>query len=121
MQITTKATGLVITPAIEAYIAEKFAVLSKFINSKDTSAEGQVEVGKTTRHHKSGNVFRAEISLHIAGKDFWTEQTADELYIAIDKVRDEIVRMLHAHKAKQTEQKRTGGRTAKKMMRWLGK
>lgn len=117
MNITTKATNLVVTPAIEEYIAKKFAVLNKHFDSEDSSAGGQVEVGKTTRHHQNGDVFRAEINLHIAGKDFWTEATAPDLYFAIDKVRDEVVRMLRAHKEKNTTRKREGGRAVKKIIR----
>lgn len=117
MNITTKATNLVLTPAIEEYTAKKFGVLTKYIGSEDSSAGGQVEVGKTTRHHQNGDVFRAEINLHIKGKDFWTEATAGDLYAAIDQARDEIVRMVRAHKEKNKSLKRAGGRAVKKIIR----
>ncbi|TSC61045.1 MAG: Uncharacterized protein G01um101448_812 [Parcubacteria group bacterium Gr01-1014_48] len=117
MNITTKATNLVLTSAIEVYIAKKFGVLTKYVDHSDSSAGGQIEVGKTTRHHQNGDVFRAEINFHIAGKDFWTEATANDIYSAIDEAREEIVRMIRAHKGKSTSIKRAGGRAVKKIIR----
>ena len=117
MNITTKATNIALTAEIKEYTAKKFGVLQKYIDEADTSVRGQIEVGKTTRHHQNGEVFRAEINLHIAGKDFWTEATATDLYTAIDKARDEIVRMMRMHKDKNTNLKRAGGRTAKRIIR----
>ena len=116
MNITTKATGIVLSPAIEEYATKKFGVLQKYIGKADTSAGGQIELEKTTKHHQSGDVFRAEINLHVKGKDFWTEAIAADLYVAIDEARDEIVRMLRAHKEKSSASKRAGGRVAKKIM-----
>ena len=117
MNITTKETNVVLTPAIEEYTTKKLGVLKKYIGKADTSVGGQIELGKTTRHHQSGEVFRAEITLHVAGKDFWTEATAEDLYTAIDKARDEIVRMVRMHKDRDTTLKRAGGRAAKKIIR----
>ncbi len=117
MNITTKATNVALTAEIEEYTAKKFGVLQKYIDKEDTSVGGQIELGKTTRHHQSGDVFRAEINLHVSGKDFWTEATAGDLYTAIDKARDEIVRMVRIHKEKHTVLKRNGGRAVKKIMR----
>lgn len=121
MNITTKATNIVLSPAIEEYATKKFGVLQKYVNTADTSAGGQIELGKTTKHHQSGDVFRAEINLHLKGKDFWTEATAADLYTAIDEARDEIVRMLRAHKEKSSASKRKGGRVAKKILHRGGK
>ena len=70
MDINVKATNIKLTPDISDYIDKRFNSFEKFIASKDTSVLLNVEVGKTTGHHQSGDIFRAEINLHISGNDF---------------------------------------------------
>ena len=39
--------------------------LEKFIHRIDESVQAWVEVGRTTAHHLKGDVYRAEIQIHI--------------------------------------------------------
>ncbi|MBX4206436.1 HPF/RaiA family ribosome-associated protein, partial [Candidatus Parcubacteria bacterium] len=54
MRINIKATGIELTPAITDYAERKVAMLDKYI-ARGTDAVAQIEVGKSTRHHKSGD------------------------------------------------------------------
>ena len=88
-----KGTQISITPAISDYLHKKIASLDKFIDKKDESVFAQIELAKTTHHHKSGaEVFRAEINMHTRGKDFYVFSESEDLYAAIDKMKDEIAR-----------------------------
>lgn len=121
MHIKIKATNTTLTPQIEEYISKKVEALDKLVSKEDTSAQVAVEVGKTTEHHKSGDVFFAEFNLHIAGGDFIAKQEAADLYAAIDIAKDELMHAVRAHKGKQQTMLRRGGQMVKNMLRGFGR
>lgn len=114
-----KATGISLTPAISDYVSKKVAMLSKFISSDDQSAMADVEVGKSTGHHKAGDVYRAEINLRIAGKQLRAVAEKENLYSAIDSMKDEISRELTSHKTRQFTMLKKGGQKIKALLRGL--
>ena len=65
-----KATNIELTQEISDYLDKRLQSIEKLIDPNDTSAIFDVEVGKTTNHHQTGSIFRAEINLHIALKQF---------------------------------------------------
>lgn len=111
------ATGIDLTRAINRHIEDKVNSLDKFIDSNDESAYARVEVEKTTNHHQKGEVFRAEINLHIAGADFRAESTAEDLYVAIDEVKEEMSKELRRNKGKKETKWKRGARAIKKLLR----
>ncbi len=116
MKKDVKASNIVLTRAISRYIKEKVDHLDKFIDKNDESASAKIEVGKTTGHHK-GDIFRAELNVHIAGKDFRAESTREDLYAALDDVKDEMSAELKKFKERRETMKRRGGRTMKKILK----
>src|SRR3989344_4587115 len=119
MKKTLKATNIALTPAIEDYVDKKLSALDRFVPQGDESLQCAVEVGKTTKHHMKGDVFKAEVNLHIAGKNLYAVSERDDLYAAIDEVKDEIVRQLTAHKTKSTTLMRKGALQIKNIMKGL--
>jgi putative sigma-54 modulation protein len=90
-----------ITDAIRDYTLEKMRSLEKLVSRDDTSAKLSIELSKTTNHHLNGQVFQAEALLHIRGKDTSLRTTQDDLYKAIDILKDMLVRELAQHKDKE--------------------
>ena len=117
INLITQVTNFTLTPAIEEYLSKKLVALEKFIDSTDTGAQAEVELENTTKHHRSGTIFRAEINLHIAHGDFRAEETAEDLYSAIDLMKDEIVRVVTEHKDKERTRARKGAHEAKDLLR----
>ena len=117
MDINIKATNIKLTPDISDYLDKRFRTLSKYINHEDTSVLLSVEVGKTTDHHLSGDIFRAEINLHISGADFRAVSEQGTLYSAIDDAKDEMTRELRRHKRKRLHLMRRGGARVKAFIR----
>ena len=74
MKTNVKATQMELTSAISDYLSKRLSALDKFVDPTDDSAMCYVEVGKVSHHHKSGDVFRAEINLHLGGKSFRRKQ-----------------------------------------------
>ena len=116
MKINVKAQQIVLTPAISDYLTKRLAGVKKFLGVIDDAAIAQVEVGKTTKHHKSGNYFIAEIHLRAWGKEFTAKAVESDLYAAIDKMRDELVGEITAHKEKKVANERDGSRTIKELL-----
>ena len=116
MKINFQATQLELTPETLDYCREKLDGLHKLL-IEDYSAGIEVELGKTTRHHKHGEIFRAEMNLHTAGKNFRAEAVAEDLYSAIDEVKDELVSEVKRYRKKQGALLRRGGRRVKDFLR----
>lgn len=102
MNKNIKATNIELTPAISDYVEKKFNAFDKFVPAGDTSGMCQVEVGKTTKHHKSGDYYKAEVNLRLSGKNFYAVSEKDDLYAAIDEVKDEIIYQITSSKDKST-------------------
>ncbi|MCR4279478.1 MAG: ribosome-associated translation inhibitor RaiA [Candidatus Zambryskibacteria bacterium] len=117
MKINIKATAIELTPAITDYVHNKLSALEKYVTNVDTVA--QVEVGKTTQHHKTGEIYKAEVHITGAGVDLYAVTEAHDLYAAIDMVKDEIVRNTTELKSKRESLSRRGGRMVKDMMKGL--
>ncbi|MFW5853117.1 MAG: ribosome hibernation-promoting factor, HPF/YfiA family [Patescibacteria group bacterium] len=116
MNINIKTTNIELTEAIEEYLQTKLDYLKKFISKDQSGVQADVEIGKTTEHHRSGEVYRAEINLEIPGMNlFRAEATAEDLYAAIDKVKDEMAKQIKSKKSKHKDLLKKGGRRLKNM------
>jgi len=115
--VIIKATNIEMTQAIGEYIRKKIKDLEKFIDPNDTSVIINVEVSKITKHHKSGDIFRAEINLHISGAQLYAEATTADLYSSIDSVKDEMARELRKQKEKHRARIKKDGGFLKQLLR----
>lgn len=116
MRINIKAVGIELTPAINEYVEKKVSSLEKYFRASP-DALVQVEVGKSTQHHKQGNVFRAEIHVSGQGLDHYAAAEEADINAAIDAVKDDLARKLTHEKGKREALYRRGGRAVKEMMR----
>lgn len=87
-----------LTEAIRAYVEEKVDYLRKICQEFDPADDLQVEVGKSTRHHVKGPYYRAEMFLKLPGKNLRAESEGEDLYAAIDTVKDQMRRQLSDYK-----------------------
>ena len=124
MQINFQAKNIEITPAIHDYVVKRVTNLGKLLTEIEATS-GEVillfSLSKTTHHHKSGEVFHADCSVNIKGKKFYSSVNSEELYQAIDEVKDNLFAEInHSKDKKQTLYKR-GATSVKKMMKGLSK
>ena len=116
MKTNIKATAMDMTPAIAEYIESKVSYLDKLTSGhEDTLAE--VEVGKITNHHKSGEVMFAEINLKMDGKLFRRVVNDNDLYAAIDQSKDKIELDIASYLKKKNRLLRRGGRAIKNFVK----
>ena len=119
MQINIKATGTELTPAISNYVNKKVSLIDKYLDKNHKEVVAQVEVGLSTHRHKAGNIFRAEVHLVGTGLDLYAVSEMEDLYAAIDTVKDDIVRQLVQLKGKRETLARKGAKMMKNLMKGL--
>jgi putative sigma-54 modulation protein len=105
MKINIKTSNITLTPAISEYIQKKMDMVEKFL-SKTEVIVCDFEIELTTNHHNKGEIFRAEVSLQITKELIWVDHTADDLYKAIDKVKDQLVDLIKKSKEKRLSNRR---------------
>lgn len=103
-----KGTNIDITPDIRSYLDKRLQTLNKFIDADDTSTVCDVELERDT-HHQTGNVFRAEITIHTRRGTNRAEAKGTTAEEAIDKVKKDITRELRRAKKKEQSRERRGG------------
>ncbi len=101
MTINIRAVGIDLTPAIRSYVEEKFQTLEKYT---DLIQFIEVDLGRDTNHHQKGDVYMCSAVIQIPGDVLKIEKHEEDLYKAIDKVKDhfrdalvQIKEKLHAH------------------------
>lgn len=113
-------TNTFLTPAITDYVEKRLSHLDKFISPEEIDVVMcYVDIGKTSNHHKTGDIFRAEFNLHLGGKTLRAVSEKEDLYSAIDSVNDEMAKALKSHKEKKTSFLRKGGAKIKKLLKGI--
>ena len=106
MNLTISGHHLELTPAIREYVQSKLARIKRhFDNVIDVSVI--LSVDKLTEKEKRQ---KAEINVHIKGKDLHAESIAHDLYAAIDALIDKLDRQVIKHKDKLQEHHSTAKR-----------
>jgi ribosomal subunit interface protein len=118
MKINIKTTVLDLTPAISDYVEKRFEAIEKFF-SDDSTAQFDIELARTTNHHKNGDIFRAEIHIVAKGVNTYASAEKEDLYIAIDTVRDEVLRKVKSSNEKHRSLVRRGGARIKNIIKGL--
>jgi ribosomal subunit interface protein len=117
MKINEKGINMVITPEIKDFLYTKLAYLDKFINPADDSIMCDVELSMTTKHHRNGEIFKAEINLFMNGRTMRAVSEKEDILSAIDIVKDEIVREITVNKDKRIGLIRRGGSKVKRIIK----
>lgn len=118
MNIKITSTNFELTPAIEEYVTKKMLMLDKFFKEGE-EVLCEVEIGKTTNRHKSGDIFKAEVNVLYQGKQFYCVVEKDDLYASIDEVKDEVERSVVSNKTKKMTLLRKGSSKIKALLKRL--
>jgi putative sigma-54 modulation protein len=117
MNIKIRSTNFEVTPAIDEYVNKKISSLEKFLPAVDHIL-CEVEIGRTTTHHKSGDIFRAEVNMTPPGHpQIFAVAEESDLYKAIDIVRDEAEREIISRKNKRNTLFRRGSARLKNLLK----
>lgn len=99
------ASGLELTSPLKEYINIRMGGVDKFLGKvgEGTDVRTQVEVARTTKHHRKGNVFYAEATLQVLGENIRAENDGEEIRAVIDGLRDKLAEEVKKFKEKKEE------------------
>ncbi len=124
MKINLQGKNFELTEAIRNYVLKRVTNLEKLLSTMEERGGEAVinfEVGKSTKHHKSGIVFHADCLINIKGEGFYSSSDQEDIYQAIDEIRENLYEEIRRYKnSKQTLFYR-GARSVKKMLKGLSK
>lgn len=96
MNLTISGHHLDVTPALREYVVSKMdRVTRHFDQVVDITVVLTVEKLKDKEQRQ-----KAEVTLHVKGKDIHAECAAEDLYAAIDQLVDKLDRQVVRHKDK---------------------
>jgi ribosomal subunit interface protein len=110
MNIIIKGSHIEITAAIDMYVKKKLKTLEKFL---DENSKVQADLGKISNHHKSGDIFKAELNVQSNGQYSRVVAEDQDLYAAIDRAQDDMFDVLASRKDKRQTLWRRGAQTIK--------
>lgn len=110
MILTIKATNIERTARIFAKIDTICAKLEKFAPAADPDElRVKIEIGRITRHHRKGIVYRAEINVTLGRTYLRAKAAGGDVVSALEEARDEIERQLLKAKKKAVSVKHREG------------
>ena len=104
MNLTISGHHVELTPAIREYVQGKLERIKRHFDHVIDIAV-ILTVDKLPEKEKRQ---RAEINLHVRGKDLHAESIADNLYAAIDMLIDKLDRQVIKYKTKQQDHQHEG-------------
>jgi len=110
MKIVIKATNIKLTGVLEKYTIEKLTGLEKFLKPvfEKTQPTLHIEIGKLSKHHRTGNIFYAEGQLFLPGKILRAVTERGNLKLAVVEIKDELQRQLKTYKKKEMLKRQKG-------------
>ena len=124
MKINLQGKGIELTESIKDYVLKRVTNLEKLISGIEAGkGEAMVnfEVVKTTNHHKAGEIFHASCMIRIDGKKFYGESNHEDLYNAIDEVKETLFNEISKNKDRNQTLYKRGATSIKKMLKGLSK
>lgn len=125
MRINLKGKNFELTPAITDYVQKRVTNLEKLLSTIEEGKRGDImvnfEVGKSTKHHKSGIVFHSDCLINIDGQKFYASSDKEDIYQAIDEIKETLFREIRENKDRKQTLFRRGASSVKKMLKGLSK
>ncbi len=120
MIIQIKATNIELNESLRIFVEEKVSELKKnLVKFEEVPQIGRekidvrVEIGRTTHHHKKGDIFRAEIQVYLPKQLLRAVVKNIDLRSAIIEARDELDREIRKYKGKRLGRARGWARKVK--------
>ena len=122
MKITFQAKNMELTPAIHDYVVKRVTNLGKLLDKLEEKT-GEIlvnfNVAKTTNHHKAGEFFHADCSVVTNRGNYFSSIDEEDLYAAIDAVKENIFREISKNKEKKNALFYRGARKIKDIAKGL--
>ena len=126
MKVNIKTTNIELNEALAVWINDKIGELERILGAfgPDEFSAGErekieafVEVGKISKHHLKGDVFRAEVQLSLPKKSLRAVARDNDLRTAVNVAKEEIQREVKKYKGKRVARARGWARKLKERLR----
>lgn len=121
MRVNIRQKNIEVTPILREYIEEKIIrVAEKFLH-KQAPADLpilDVEVERTTGHHRKGEIYRVAAKLCGGKQCFYAHARSTDVRAACDLLEEELEREMYGRKNRITAIFRRGARVFKKNIRF---
>ena|SRR3989344_7227687 len=124
MQINLQGKNIELTEPIKEYVLKRITNLEKLlvkIEADGGKLHANFEVGKANNHHRGGNVYHAGCLINIQGEEFYGSADKEDVYQAIDTVRENLFREISKNKDRKQTLLKRGAASIKKMLKGLSK
>lgn len=102
MNIKLKGIDIELTEAIDGYVVKKMReALEKFNHIPNKDIFSEVELSKTSSHHSHGELYKISIKISGAGTNIFLETKKEDLYAAIDDLKDKLEYKISSDKDKK--------------------
>lgn len=101
MTITISTKNISLDEPLKIFIEEKIGGLDRLVGNSNGKAK--VEIGIPSKHHRSGDVFSAEVNLSLGGKLLRATCIHEDLRNAIVDVKDELQVQIKKFKEKRSD------------------
>jgi len=101
MKIDISTKNMTLDEPLRVFIEDKIGGLDHLIGN--SNGQAKVEIGMPSKHHRSGEVFYAEVNLFIGGKLLRASCSHEDLRNAITDVKDELQIQIKKFKEKSTD------------------
>lgn len=122
MQINLQGKNFEVTEPIRDYVLKRVTNLEKLLSSIEENG-GEVlvnfEVGKSTNHHKSGEVFHSDCLININGEKFYSSSDKEDIYQTIDEIKETLFNEIRKNKDRRQTLFKRGAASVKKMLKGL--
>jgi len=121
MEIKIVSKNLELTEEVKDFLHKKITSLEKFTLSSEGEAVVNIELSKTTNHHKKGEIFKAEANMFFGGNTFFAVKELEDVFKSIDAVKEDLERKIIQSKSRTQALFIRGARSVKKMMKGISK
>ncbi len=105
MQLKIKTVGFSLTPLLQSLVESKLLVPveRRLGGQMPQETPLEVELGKITRHHSEGKVWKCEVNLALPHekRTIYFQVLEENIEAAIDEAKDEIERQIGEYKEKR--------------------
>lgn len=120
MRVSIRQKNLEITPALRNYLETKIVASVEKLLAGGTAAALpilDIEVSRTTLHHRKGMVYRVSVNLTWGGRTLHAVEEHEDPRGACDVVEEEIKGEIKKQKSRAFSLEKRGARRAKKDLR----
>jgi len=97
MNIQIKFENIKSDERLKAYAKDKVIMLTKYLGNIKI-IDAKVKLAMTSNHHQKGDIYECEIALALPGETLRVTKTTSDIYKAIDKVKDHLIRAIKKYK-----------------------